>query len=345
MLTLCLALVQTPGPIDVEEEDEEEEEEEAVTEDQSDSYEDKAARLQDILDFDLPKLLRWCDNTYKALASLTRPVPTAAERKNLKMAKTHFKQARLPLAEDGAAYIDLTSFDLPYQDSPVAYAAVHKTTRSANCISLLLSLVDLRHTQRAGLPLLQELDDALATCLDSVLPLESQRLDLVVRVRYHRLVELLGEEPDTAPLVLAAKIFCIEPAEESEEAEQQLCKGPFRKIGSIGLGGDITASPRFRTQMDALIAQLSSPERADTEDFINATFPWDELLKDLWEWALELYVLTNREPEDRGPSPNEERQELENLPIGADNEPGEDADSDSSSESEEYQQLEMSAKE
>lgn len=332
-------LVQTPGPIDVEE---------TVTPNtgnQSDSYEDKAARLQDILDFDLPKLHRWCGNTYEALSSLTHPEPTARERKNLNMAKKSFKLACLPFAEDGAPYIDPTSFDLPYPNNSGAYAAVHKTMRSANLISLLLSLVDLKHTQWAGLSFLQELDNAFATCLDSVLPLEPRRQDLAFRVRCRRLLELLGKEPDTPPLVLAAKTFCIKPAEESEEAEQQLRKGPFRKFGGIEQGGDLTASERFRTQMDEIIAQLSSPERAETEDFLNATFPWNKLLEDLWGWALESYVLMDRGPDDKDPSPDEEREELEGLPPGADNGAEEDLESDSSSEHEEYQKLELPAKE
>ncbi|KAJ8112095.1 hypothetical protein ONZ43_g5475 [Nemania bipapillata] len=51
----------------------------AILESQSDSYEDSAARLQDILDFDLPKLRRWCEKTFEALSSLTSPEPTVEE--------------------------------------------------------------------------------------------------------------------------------------------------------------------------------------------------------------------------------------------------------------------------
>ncbi|KAI0487670.1 hypothetical protein F4859DRAFT_501976 [Xylaria cf. heliscus] len=321
---------------------------------QNDSYEDRAARLQDILDFDLPKLCRWCDRAYDALKSLTRPEPTAEERKNLNTARKSFKLARRPLAADGAAYIDLSSSDLPYRDDPDAHVAIQKATSSANLVSLLLSLTDLKRPNEAILSFLCELDMIFPTFFDSPsTPSESQ--GLAFRVRCRRLVEWLSEEPEAEPLVLAATVFCKDPASTSEGAAQRLRKGPFRTFGVVEQGGDFTLPRSFKTQLNGIINKLSLPERAETEQYLNTTFPRDKLFEQLREWALDMYVHVNKKEDDNNlPSGGDkegdandgaDREESEGLFLSENDESEAGSDSESSSEPEQYHQLKTLVKE
>ncbi|KAI1823729.1 hypothetical protein F4861DRAFT_509050 [Xylaria intraflava] len=270
----------------------------ANTDSQNDSYEDKVARLRDLLDFDLPKLQRWCERAHEALSSFKHPEPTAEARRNFNAVEKSFKAARRPLAEDSVVYIDLSSSDLPYRDDPNDFAAVSRATRSANLISLLFSLVDVGSSKKALLPFLQELDDAFATFLDFGLPAQLESNDMAFRVRCHRLVESLRAERDSERLVLASAIFCTQPASTSEEARQRMGQGPFRKLGGIEQGGDFTCSTEFKTQVDEIITTLSLQESSEAESLLLAAFPQGELLEKLWAWALRTYIRVNKTEDD-----------------------------------------------
>ncbi|KAI1129314.1 hypothetical protein F5Y10DRAFT_238676 [Nemania abortiva] len=319
-------------------------------ESQSDSYEDKAARLQDILDFDLPKLHRWCEKTYEILSSLTSPEPTAEERKNLHLARRSFKLARRPLAEDDVTYINLSSSDLPFEDDPDAHATIHKVTYSANLISLLLSLTDVKRSKQALLPFLQELDDASPTFrgLNPSRVLVNYELAFLLRVL--QLVESLQEQPEAEPLVLATKIFCKEPTSTSEEAVKRLSKGPFRNLGDTEEGGDFTSSKMFKKQMGAIVGMLSLPEN-QRMDTLKEAISRDGLLGDLQEWALRTYLHVNKKAKENGPPPRDQNlgganDGVERQGSNPNENDGSDAGSDSGSGSEHgYQQLKTITKE
>lgn len=324
------------------------------TESQDDSYEDRAARLQDILDFDLPKLRRWCERAFDALSALPNLEPTVEERKNLNTARRSFNSARRPLADDGAAYIDLSSSDLPFRDDPEAYAAIHKATHSANLISLLLSLTDVKRSKQTSF--LRDLDGVFPTLLDPGHSAQTESYDLAFRVRCCRLAESLEAEPDTEPLVLATAIFCGQSTGPLEEATQQLRNGPFRSFGGLDEGEVYTASESFKAQMEKVIVKLSLPKRATTEAFLKAEFPRDQLSEALRIWALDMYSHVNKKtqesdlPQDdrnvEGAKDDAEREELENLGRGENDESEGGSDSGSSSGHEGgYHQLKTLAKE
>lgn len=347
MLTFCLAstgVVETTVAEDMAT---------SNMESQSDSYEDKVARLQDILDFDLPKLNRWCEKTFDALSALTNHGLAVEERKNVNTARKSFNLARRPFAEDGAAYIDLSSSDSPYRDDPDAYAAIQKATLSANLISLLLSLTDVKRSNQANF--LRELDGVFPTLLDPGHSAQAESYDLVFRVRGCRLVESLEEEPDAEPLVLATSIFCEQSTENLDEATQRLRNGPFRSFGSADEGEVYTTSETFKVQMERVITILSSPEGARTVASLKADFPRDQLFETLRTWALDMYLHVNKKahesdvPQDdrtmEGAKDDAEREEAENL-VRSENDDSEGgSDPESSSEHEGYHQLKTLTKE
>ncbi|KAI1311256.1 hypothetical protein F5Y03DRAFT_343971 [Xylaria venustula] len=328
----------------------------ANTESQDDSYEERVAQLQDMLDFDLPKLARWCDKIYEALSSLTRPEPTVEERTRLSIARKFFKRARLSVAQDDVAYVDLASSDLPYREDPETHATVQKFTRAANLISLLLSLADLEGSTQNVSPFLQELDDKFRLFLDPDSLAEPEDHALAFRARYCRLLELVREEREIEPVILAAALFCDEPAAMTlETATQRLREGPFRILGSEGQDGNFTSSPEFKAHMSEVL-ELPLSDRAELEGYFDNgdIFPLDKLLRELREWAMGTYSRVTKVDENDRPTHEQvegevhdrvERKKSEGLFLSEGNESSGDSDSELSSEHEEYHQLKTLTKE
>ncbi|KAI0431788.1 hypothetical protein F5Y09DRAFT_303801 [Xylaria sp. FL1042] len=324
------------------------------TESQDDSYEDRVARLQDILDFDLPKLSRWCEKVYEALSSLTHPEPTVEERKRLNTARKSFKMARRPFATYGVVYIDFTPSDLPYRDDPSAHAAIQKFTRQVNSVSLLLSITDLKRFKKDALSFFKELDDERPFFPDSDPSKQSENYSLAFRVRCRRLVELLRTW-NAEPLVVANTLFCEPSVSVVEEATQRLREGPFKMLVGEVQGEGFTLSAEFKTQMNGLIHKLSLPERTEIEQSLDEMFSRDELLEDLRKWAVDTYLQATKKvdeddllPADQNEEENinvAEREEPEGLFLSDNNESNDGSNSESSSELEEYHQLKTLTKE
>ncbi|KAK5632398.1 hypothetical protein RRF57_008112 [Xylaria bambusicola] len=318
------------------------------TESQDAAYE----RLQDLLDFDLPKLSRWCDRVFDALTSLTLPEPTIEQRKKLKTARKYFNLARRPLAEASTAYIDLASSNLPYRDDPHTRQRAQKFTRKANLISLLLSIHDLNKPEHDATYFIQTLDEQFPLCLDPDSPY-FEGYSLAYRVRCRRLIELLEEESKADPLVVATTLFCQQPASTSEEAMERLREGPFRIFGHEGQEG-YTSSREFKTEMVDLVSKLSLPTRAEIEQTFDETYSRDELFKNLRLFASDVYLYLNEKVDEGDPQSNsqkddevndgDEPREQEGSFVSDDRQSNDGSDSDSSSEHE-YHQLKTMTKE
>ncbi|KAI0972004.1 hypothetical protein F4678DRAFT_430824 [Xylaria arbuscula] len=328
----------------------------AHAESQDDSYEDRVAQLQDMLDFDLPKLARWCDKVYEALSSLTRPEPTAEERTRLSTARKFFKRARLPVAQDDVAYIDLTSSDLPYQDDPGTHATVQRSTRAANLVSLLLSLTELEDSTQSISPFLQDLDDKFCLFLDPDSPDESEEHELAFRVRCCRLLELVREEQETEPFILAVTLFDEPTVVTPKAVTQRLRQGPFSLGVSVEKDGGFISATEFKTDMSKFL-KLPLSSRAELESYLDDldVSPLDELLEILREWALDTYSrvikkidesdLPEHDQVEGEAHDGAERKGSEDLFLSEENESNEDSDSELSSEHEEYHQLKTLTKE
>ncbi|KAI0805085.1 hypothetical protein GGR55DRAFT_656974 [Xylaria sp. FL0064] len=329
------------------------------TESQDDSYEDRVARLQDILDFDLPKLSRWCEKVYEALCSLTYPEPAMEERKRLRTARKFFEMARRPFATGDAAYINLRRSKLPYRDDPSAHAAIQKFTREANSVFLLLSITDLKRSKKDAWFFFKELDDEHPLFPDSDPSNQSEYYSLAFRVRCRRLVELLKKWKDQPliyePLTVASGVFCELSASTAEEAAQQLREGPFKMFGGEGQGREFALSAELKAQMNELIDKLTLPETAAIERSLDEMFPQDELLEDLRKWATDTYLQVTKKVDESDLPPGDQnegdninvagRAESEGLFLSDDNEPNGGSNSESSSEPEEYHQLKTLTKE
>ncbi|KAI1362434.1 hypothetical protein F5Y08DRAFT_274562 [Xylaria arbuscula] len=320
-------------------------------ESQDDAYE----RLQDLLDFDLPKLSRWCDRVFAVLASLDLSEATIEQRKELKMARRRFKSARHSLIDDTTVYIDEPLSILPQQVDPYTYEKVQKSTRRANLISLLLSLYDVERSKQDASHFIRGVDDNFTLFLDPYSPTQPEGYSLALRVRCRRLVEAVREERKIEPLVVATTLFCEHPASTSEEAAQRLRQGPFRKLGQEGQDGGFTTSSSFKEQMDELVSKLSLPTNAEIEKSLDATYPSEELFRELRSWTSHMYSSFVQQVQEtdppptsqKGGQPNNENQmdEHEGLFVSDGHEQDHGSVSDSSSEHEEYHQLKTLTKE
>ncbi|KAJ8124247.1 hypothetical protein O1611_g9394 [Lasiodiplodia mahajangana] len=327
----------------------------SILESQSDSYEERAARLQDILDFDLPKLRRWCEKTYEILSSLTSVEPAGEERKRLNLARRSFNLARRPLAEDDAAYIDISSSDLPFRDDPDTHATMRKIECSTNLVSLLLSLIDVKRSKQAILPFLQQLDNAFHTMLYQAPSDQLEDCELALRLRCYYFMESLQVAPEAEPHILATTIFCKQAASTPDEAMLRLLEGPFRGLGHLEHGKDYTTSEYFKEQMESIIAKISLPERNKIFEAFSGTLPErDDLLEELRAWALRMYLHVNQKADENGLPSNDQNPGQVNHGVVREGSKGlhpsedgrSDAGSDSGSSSEhEYHKLKTITKE
>jgi len=340
----------------------------AAAESQSESDDDAASvLLQDVLEYGLPRLRDWCERTYEALVALTSPESTAEDRKKLKSTTKLFKIARRIFAENSAAYIDISSSDLPFTKDSDSYARIQKAALSANLVSLLLSLGDVRNSKKGLQDFLQELDEAIPLFFEPGLLKQSESSYMRFRVRCGRLVELVGSAPNVQPLVLATVLFCQQPTETLGEAKKRLRKGPFKDFGHIEQDEDFTSTEMFRAQMDEIINKLSLSERAEAVEALNLLYPQDELLEELQNWGNAAYAHlkktraeTTEENVEKGADKdadalidandreeNGESRREESVPLlgkQAD-EAEEQSESESSSEGGEYNQLQTVSKE
>ncbi|KAI0118194.1 hypothetical protein GGR51DRAFT_554687 [Nemania sp. FL0031] len=323
-------------------------------ESQSDIYEDRVAQLQDILDFDLPKLRRWCEKTYEVLSSLTSLEPTGEERKKLAVVRRSFNSARRSFTEDDVAYIDFSLSDLPFRDDPDTHATMHQVERSANMVSLLLSLIDVKRSKQTILPFLQQLDNAFHTFLHHDTPDQVESCELAFLLRCSYLVESLQEQSEANPLVLATTIFCKQSASTPDEAMQRLLEGPFRELGHLEHDRDYTSSESFEGQMGDVIANISSPEQNEAGALSGMVPERDDLLEKLQAWALRMYLHVNKNTDEKDLPLNDQNSERVNGDVVQEGSKGlhsgendrSDASSDSGSSSvHEYQQLRTITKE
>ncbi|KAI1322650.1 hypothetical protein F5Y16DRAFT_35315 [Xylariaceae sp. FL0255] len=322
---------------------------ERVPSDQSDlSFLDGLARLEDMLDFDLPKLDRWCDKSYSAVKALSQPQPTEDELKDFRTARKFFRVACHAVTGDESNYIDAMLLNLPYNDSPDARDAVQEAIRLGNLISLLLSVVHVQNTGQGMSPFIRELDEAFHTFFDQDFSGDMEAHELAFRVRSYRLLELLEEQPDSDPFVLASTLFCKQPAATREEARSQLQSGPFKELG--GVEKDVTPDSRqaAEEQMVHLSTALSLSEVDRVKLALSRTAPKDSLLEALRSWSLHMYESlkekssqNDQHPPQSTNQPDQTVQtEEENLFVDADgDEPMQESQAASDLGSEHYQTL------
>ncbi|KAI1493945.1 hypothetical protein F5X96DRAFT_619178 [Biscogniauxia mediterranea] len=252
----------------------------------------KAARVQDMIDFDIPKLSRWNESMYSALRSMNGPPSSSSDRKRLASIRKAFDAARRPFAEDSQLCID--SFVLTEDYGLEVRAAVQKAICSGNIVSLLASIVDIKQGKGDSLHVFQQLDDAFPTLFGPSFQTDPGNMDkdtfkLAFSVRCCRLALSLAADPSLNPLIIAADIFCGQRRSRAHIAQEMLINGPFRKLAGTNVNENIEFHDAYRAQMGGLVSILSMDDKSEAVESLNREYPENVIVDYLWSWARDTF--------------------------------------------------------
>ncbi|KAI8957728.1 hypothetical protein F5Y11DRAFT_360596 [Daldinia sp. FL1419] len=318
------------------------------SDDVHESLEVNAARIQDMLDFDIPKLTRWSGNMYDILSSMDSNQPSMEDRSKLNSIRKSYNHARLSFADAGALFIKPIYFFEDY-DAGIR-AKIQIAICSGNIISLLLSIVDVTTGKRRSLPILEQLNDSFPVpfCLDLQENDTKQLLDLAFRIRVRYIVDTLAAKSSADPSELASGIFYSESRvpEDSQAASSQQ---QYKLLAGININENSPLCEIYQTRIQGVLSILSSNDRSEAESRLDHNYPQNDLFSGLRSWALEMYERLNM-PTDPGnintPKPTQEdthalvrRQESESLFVEGNEESRDDPDSESDTDADGYDQL------
>ncbi|KAI0109454.1 hypothetical protein F4776DRAFT_401797 [Hypoxylon sp. NC0597] len=269
------------------------------TDDTKESPEMEVARIQDMVDFDIPKLTRWTDKLYGTLSSINYSQPSVDDRSRFISYRKSYNHARLPFADNSTFFIKPINLSQKYD--PEVRTKIQVAICSANIVSLLAFIMDVKLGENQLLPTLEQLDDGFPTLFDPHLQADDNNsaryLDLAFRIRCRRLVEALISDSSVEPFESAARVFCIWPGRDLRAPREALNKGPYKQLGGIDINQNDVFYDIHRARIKELISKLSS-DRLQAQTILSHHCPQDRILNDLKSWALELYQLLNR-PMDR----------------------------------------------
>ncbi|KAI1258913.1 hypothetical protein F5Y18DRAFT_411816 [Xylariaceae sp. FL1019] len=299
-----------------------------------------ADRLQDIIDFDIPKLNRWTEKAYAAVEALTLPQTTEAQRKGLKATRKALLTACHSTFGTVTAYIDRSTLNLPYDEVPGSRAHIDRVARLANLTSLLISAAYAQVTDKDLLPFISELDKSFHWFFDSEFGGNPDGNRLGFRIRWRHFLEKLDSAPNTKPAILAGTLFCDQSPVTVAEAIHNLKEGPFRQIGDADMD-TITSHEGFEAEFEEIITILSKNDRAKVKKGLNEVYRRDDILQDLQSWAGDMYKKWSQTRPATSPAPasprNEKRDEQQSSGLFVDQE--DEASSESETEPEEYDKL------
>ncbi|KAI5917518.1 hypothetical protein F4810DRAFT_40631 [Camillea tinctor] len=317
----------------------------ADTDGSDETPEARAARIRDMVDFDIPKFSRWNQSMYDVLASLDGPPSSSSDRKRLASIRKAYDAARRPLVEEDQLFIDLST--LAEDCSPEVHSVVRKSTSIGNLVALLVSILDIRRGKKNSLPFLQKLDDAFPALFEHNFQPDSDSIDedifdLAFSIRCCRLALSLAANPGSNPFIVAAGIFCSQPTNRTKKARQVLIEGPFKELAGINLNEqDMDLHDTYQAQMGGLVSKLSLSDKSKVVETLNREYSEMSLLEILWSWAGEKFESFRLAEQRASQSP----QQAEQANSSEEHEPedglfvtGSD-DPESDTDTEEYDQL------
>ncbi|KAI0838107.1 hypothetical protein F5Y06DRAFT_287579 [Hypoxylon sp. FL0890] len=311
------------------------------TDDAHESPEMEVARIQDMLDFDIPKLTRWIEKLYGILSSIDSNQPSVDDRSKLSSYRKSYNHARLPFADNATLFIKPITLSQEYD--PELRAKIQVATCSANIVSLLIFITDIRFGEKGLRHIFEQLDDGFPTFFGAK-PRTDEKdtgkyLDLAFRIRWRRLVTSLASTSFVEPLKLAADIFCAGRGRGPRNPREALTKGPYRQLAGIDINQDDIHYEACRARIRELVSKLSSGERLEVQASLDQHCPQEIIFNDLQSWALGIYRQLNGLV-DRGevqhtnstPGPYTRSGREQSEPLFVDGNSGIEEDSDSVSD-------------
>ncbi|KAI1771616.1 hypothetical protein F4818DRAFT_428412 [Hypoxylon cercidicola] len=252
-------------------------------------------RIKDMLDYDTPKLMRWCNKMYNILPLMDNQQPDVQDWSTFKSNRRRYNIARIPFSNAYPLFIKL--IDLSEYGAEVQ-AKIQTAICSGNLISLLISIVDVRFKIIQPQLVFEQLDGAFPALFypnPKAGANETARiLDIGFRIRYRRLVELIAANVATNPTILAANIFCTEDLRDLKDAQAALNNGPYNELAGIDVNTNVDYHENYRSRIQKLISRLSSNDKLE---MLDQGHPQKELFDDLRLWALQVYQRLNKPTE------------------------------------------------
>ncbi|KAI0602526.1 hypothetical protein F4775DRAFT_142793 [Biscogniauxia sp. FL1348] len=258
------------------------------TDGSDESAEAKAARTQDMIDYDIPKLSRWIESMYSALGSMNVPPSGSHERKHLASTRKAFDAARRPFIKDSQLYID--PFALVEDCDLEVRATVQKAICSGNIVSLLTSIVDIKKGKADSLRIFRELDDAFPTLFDPNFQTDPGNMDedtfeLAFSIRCCHLALSLAADPSRKFLTVAADIFCGQSLKGAKGSLKMLNNGPIRELAGINVNENLAFRDVYRAHMGNIVDILSMDDKLEAVKSLNQKYSENILVDSLWPWA------------------------------------------------------------
>ncbi|KAI5867739.1 hypothetical protein GGS23DRAFT_549709 [Durotheca rogersii] len=264
------------------------------------SPEIEAARVQDMLEFDIPKLSRWSKKMHEALSSIGDDQPSEEQQSTLKDIRRLFAKALLALTDNPALFI--TRKELPANYSSRERATVRLAILSGNLMSLVASIRDTWAGERENLSILEELDNAFPASFTSGLGPSTdvedaaEILGLAFHIRCCCLVASLAANPNTEPYKIVSDIFCNRQTLDMNGIRMALRD---RRNLKMLAGIDINEGGNFRDIVDSciqdLISALESDDRSAIYSSLNQLYSRDKLFTNVYSWAMEKFRQLNQD--------------------------------------------------
>ncbi|OTB12889.1 hypothetical protein K445DRAFT_320721 [Daldinia sp. EC12] len=311
-----------------------------------------AARIEDMLDFDIPKLLRRSSKMYDVLSSINANQPSTEDRSRLNVARKTYNQARLPFADVSTFLIEPINF--PEDFDPGARAKIQRTICSGNIISLLSSMVDVMVGKMEPLTILEQLDNSFPASFYPDCQENDDTgllLDLAFHIRLRHVIELLITKPSADPHELAASVFYIQPSDASNGSQEATSQEQYKPLAGIDINGNSYLYESYQARIEGTLSMLPLYDRFEAESRLDQECPREKLFSDLRSWGLDMYRLlntpANQEKASAAKTSQEEeatyelarREESESLFVDDNEEAREDSDSESDMDAAEYDQL------
>ncbi|KAI1472272.1 uncharacterized protein F4812DRAFT_6675 [Daldinia caldariorum] len=315
------------------------------------SLEMDAARIEDMLDFDIPKLSRRSDSMYDVLSSIDGNQPSAEDLSMLKATRRGYNQARLPFADVSSFLI--RPINIPEDFDLGVRAKVQVAICSGNIISLLSSIIDVMVGEKDPLTILEQLDNSFPVSFDPYSQKNGdteQLLDLAFRIRFRHVVELLAGKSSADPRELATGVFYIQSSDASNASQELTDQGQYKPLAGIDINGNHHIFESYRARIEEILSMLFSDDRSEVESRLDQDCPKEELFRDLRSWGLDTYRQLHVPADQKKPraakTGQEEdtykvsgRGESESLFVENNEEAREDSDPESDTDATEYDQL------
>ncbi|KAI0886098.1 uncharacterized protein GGS22DRAFT_159878 [Annulohypoxylon maeteangense] len=270
------------------------------TEDSHVSPEMNADRMQDMLDFDIPKLTRWSGKLYDILSTLDGSKSNVDDQGKLSSYRKSYIHARLPFATGKTPF--LKPVHLPEEYDQVVRTKIQGAICSGNLVSLLTLLLDVELGKERPCAVLEQLNDTFPTLFIPAFPEDNDDIkrifDLAFRVRCRLLVESLVSAGSTTPFegsfALATGIFCRETIDDADSAREALRKGPYRPLAGIEISDYEIPHRTYRELIQEFMSKFPITDISTFQASLDAKLTQASIFSDIRSWALRMYRQLNK---------------------------------------------------